>query len=107
PPLVPMFHTIRSADLVVPTLPTSNKPAAPVEYDVALPLLSAPRFLCSGIDDVPPPVAFSVPADAVALARRKVAECGARLNVGVCWHSASISRQLPLDVFRPLTGVPG
>src|SRR5437867_5507493 len=56
PALLALFETIAGVDAVVPTMTASNRPAAPVEYDVALPMLSAPRFLCTAMDAVPPPV---------------------------------------------------
>jgi hypothetical protein len=81
------------------------------EFDVRAPLLSLPRLLRIRPDAVPTEHPYLRP-DVLAVAgrRRELAERGARLKVGLCWATDSLTgqhRSIPAAALAALAGIPG
>lgn len=107
PPLIPLFGTMAGIDAIVPTRMPSNTLEVAVEYDVAIPMLSAPRYVSPALNPWPQVPYLRAPPEAVAVTRRQFKEKGKGFNVGLCWHSGKAVRRIPLEMFRPLAEVPG
>jgi hypothetical protein len=107
PPLIPLFETMSGIDALVPTRMPSNTLRSTVDYDVAVPMASVPRYCSPSATPWPlPPYLHAVPAGTAAV-QRQITETGAVLNVGLCWNASKATRRIPLEMFRPLAEVPG
>lgn len=104
-----LFRTVADIGGIIELAPGKNLVGPDVEYDVGVPMMTAPSMLGNSFDDVPAPIPFAVPDESVESARHEI-ERGARasrLNVGLNWLSNKEVRCIPLQFFRELADVPG
>jgi len=109
PGLANLVQTMEGIDAVVSGGFGSNPPVDPADYDVGLPMMSAPVVLNVTEATLRAAVPYlRVPETAIDSARRRIATGRNHfLNVGICRLAGKEIRSLPLELFRPLAEIPG
>jgi hypothetical protein len=109
PKLLPLFRTMKGVDRLVPSSPYSAKPSEGVDFDVAVPMMSAPGLLEITRETMPADVPYLQPmTKAIESARcRMLREPGRELAVGLCWQSVGRTKVIPLKLLVPLFHLPG
>lgn len=77
------------------------------DYDAGIEMLSVPGVLGTTPETLPVAIPYlSVPAEAIARARRRLREEGRALNIGIVPRSRDGNRALPLELLRPISQMP-
>lgn len=107
--LVELARTVEGVDAVVSTGQDSNVPLDAEQYDAGVPMMSAPGLLRLSYETLPASVPYiQVPATRIEEGHRRLKAAGDSLfKVGLCRLASKEFRSLPLELFRPLAGIPG
>ncbi|HEY0832350.1 MAG TPA: tetratricopeptide repeat-containing glycosyltransferase family protein, partial [Azospirillum sp.] len=113
--LVPLFaRAFPQATVRAETLgPDGRETMLPPDCDVHVPMASLPRFLRRRLSDFPPRRRYLTPdPQRFGVWRRRLAELGPGLRIGVCWRSQRTHGErkhlyTQLDQWAPVLALPG
>ncbi|HYD67985.1 tetratricopeptide repeat protein [Azospirillum sp.] len=113
--LVPLFaRTFPQATVRAETLGADGRETVqPPDFDVHIPMASLPRFLRRRLSDFPPRRRYLRPdAQRAGLWRRRLADLGPGLRIGICWrsqrtHGERKHQYTQLDQWAPVLRLPG